>query len=57
MKKYNQNQIDEFLFYLGYSVKEGLLEPEIANEIVEREDWQEVEKMMFRGDLYANGNN
>lgn len=54
MKKYKQKQIDEFLFYLGYSVKKGYLEPEVALDIIEEKDWELVEEMMITGDVFAN---
>lgn len=40
--------------YLSYCVKEGCLDPEEANEILEKKDWGRVEYMMSYGDYVAD---
>jgi len=52
--KYTRKQIDEFIFYIGFSVKEGYMEPEEAKEILDKKDWKKVEYLMDQGDYYAN---
>ena len=40
--------------YLGYCVKEGYLEPDEAEEIANKKDWEKVEYMMSYGDYLAD---
>jgi hypothetical protein len=44
----------QFRAYLDYCVKEGCLEPDEAEQIVENKDWERVEYMMDYGDYLAN---
>ena len=45
---------EEYKRYLSYCVKEGCLDPEDANEIVQKKDWERVEYMMSYGDYLAD---
>jgi len=44
----------EYIEYLGYGVKEGYIDESVAKEIIDNEEWEVVEQMMFRGEEIAN---
>lgn len=56
MKTYSIGQLQDMHDYLGYSVKEGYLDESVAEDIENRQAWNEVEEMMWKGDEYANEN-
>lgn len=41
---------NEYKTYLSYCVGEGCLDPDVAQEIVDKKDWERVEYMMSQGD-------
>ena len=55
-KDYEKHLAEEkgYKTYLGYCVKEGYLEPDEAQEITEKRDWERVEYMMSYGDYLAD---
>lgn len=53
-KKYTAIQIRECIHYLAYGVKEGYIEPEIADEILENSDWDAVYQMMHKAEAMAD---
>ena len=40
----------QYIEYLAYGVKEGSIDERVASEILENEDWEAVERMMFVGE-------
>lgn len=52
--KYTVDQIDELIEYLGYCVKEGVIDPGEAIDIVKDKDWKVIDGMREKGDYYAN---
>jgi len=54
MKTYTPNQIKECKQYLWFSVKEGYMGEEEAEDLLKREAWEEVYHLMNLGDYYAN---
>ena len=51
---YSDAHIKECIDYLNFSVKEGNLDCDTADDIVRRKAWKEVYDMMDKGDFYAN---
>jgi hypothetical protein len=56
MKLYTVGEIEDFIRYLNYCCKEGILDEETAEDIKDRGAWNEVEEMMAKGDYDANDN-
>ena len=54
MKNYTKAQIKECKDYLGYSVKEGYLDEDVALDLIRTKNWDEVYHIMDMGDYYAN---
>ena len=52
----NLEDTTEMEEYLAYGVKEGCIDEDLANEIIEKGQWYKVKEMMFIGDAYANDN-
>lgn len=48
----NLEDTQEYVDYLEYGVKEGWIDEDLANELIENEEWEKVRDMMFRGDEY-----
>lgn len=44
----------EYKTYLSYCVEEGNLDPDEAQEIVDKKDWDRVEYLMSYGDYLVN---
>ena len=44
----------EYVDYLGYGVKEGWIDEDLAQEIIENGEWQKVREMMFQGEFVEN---
>lgn len=44
---------NEYKTYLSYCVEEGSLDPDEAQEIVDKKDWDRVEYLMSYGDYLA----
>lgn len=54
--KYTNEQIKECRHYLWFAVKEDYLDEDIAEDMEKREAWDEVYKMMDKGDVVVNDN-
>lgn len=48
----NIKNTDYYVSYLHYGVKNGYIDSEVAEEIVEKGEWWRVEDMMDKGDEY-----
>lgn len=44
----------EYKTYLSYYVEEGSLDPDEAQEIVDKKDWDRVENLMSYGEYLTN---
>jgi hypothetical protein len=44
---------NEYKTYLSYCVEEGSLDPDDAQEIIDKKDWDKVEYMMSYGDYLS----
>ena len=53
---YSDKHIGEYVRYLQYSVKHGYMDEEVANDIIRRKAWGEVQELMELGDEAANDN-
>lgn len=52
--KYTVDQIDDLIDYLGYCVKEGYLDSDIALDLIMTKDWKGIDEMRDKGDALAN---
>lgn len=57
MKKYSKEQIQCCRDYLAFNVREGVFDEDFVREIEEKEDWEEVEKMMKESDAFFDALN
>lgn len=48
----NIKDTEAYVHYLNYGVKEGYIDEDLAEEIIEKGQWYKVEEMMDRGDSY-----
>lgn len=48
----NLEDTQQYVDYLGYGVKNGYIDSEVAEEIIEKGEWYKVEEMMDKGDDY-----
>jgi len=55
-KKYSPEQIKECKDYLNFSVKEGYLDEDSAQDLIRTENWYAVYHMMDEGDFYETEN-
>lgn len=53
---YSDKHIADFIAYLNYSVKHGGMDESVANDIIRRKAWNEVEDLIEIGDELANDN-
>ncbi len=49
-----EKTIKEYIDYLGYAVEEGYVDEDVAKEIIDNEEWEKVEEMMFKAEELAN---
>lgn len=49
-----RTRLDDDLNFLRFNVREGIISEEIAQEIIKRADWEEVDKLRFSGDFHAD---
>jgi len=52
---YTKAQIQDYIDYLNFGVKEGYIDVDEAEDIIKTNDWRQVEYMMDRGDYEAEG--
>lgn len=48
----NLEDTQQYVDYLGYGVKNGYIDSEVAEDIIEKGEWYKVEEMMDKGDDY-----
>ena len=53
-KTYTIGQIQDLYDYLNECVKNGSMDEEVANEIVDNQDWEKAEAITNLGDEQAN---
>jgi hypothetical protein len=51
---YSDKHIAECIAYLQFSVKNGNISEEQANELIKKKDWKAVYDLMDKGDAIAN---
>ena len=51
--KFTKEQVIECKWYLGKCIDMGCIDEVYAKEIIDREDWNEVYKMMDKAEYYA----
>lgn len=54
--KYTIGHIQDLYDYLQYNVKHNFLDEDIVEDIIDRQDWKEAERLRELGDFYANEN-
>jgi hypothetical protein len=48
--------LDKFTDYLNYSVKEGHIDEDTAQELIDKKDWKAIQYLMDKGDDYEEEN-
>jgi hypothetical protein len=49
-------QVEDLMGYLNSCVKDGSMDEEVANEIIDNQDWDRAKAIREIGDSYANKN-
>lgn len=50
---YTLEQVQDLYDWMNWNVKEGYLDEDIANDIIDAQDWDEASRLRDLGDLFA----
>lgn len=55
-KNYTIGEIQDLFDWLGFNIKEGYIDEEIAEELLETKNYKEIERLRDMADMYSNIN-
>ena len=54
MTKYNKNHIKDLIQWLSYNVKMNAIDEDLAQELIDKKDYNKMDRLRSQGDYYAN---